>query len=63
MGKVGRKADTAKGKSLALHENTVLSAVVLSEEGEIPFNDWKKREPKKASQEGDLVKPLEDESR
>ncbi|KAI4547579.1 hypothetical protein MG293_004134 [Ovis ammon polii] len=33
------------------------------EEAEIPFNDWKKREPKKGSQEGDLVKPLEDESR
>lgn len=62
MGKVGRKADRAKGISLALHENTVLSAVVLSEEGEIPFNDWKTREPKKVSQEGDLVKPLEDES-
>ena len=61
MGKAGRKADAAKGLSLVLYENTVLS-VVFSEEGEIPFNDRKKREPKKASEEGDLVKPLEDKS-
>ena len=62
MGKVGRKADTAKEISLVLYANTVVSGVVLSEGGAIPFNDWKKREPKKVSWEADLVKPLEDES-
>ena len=49
MGKVGRKADTAKGIPLVLYANTVVSVVVLSEGGAIPFNDWKKREPKKVS--------------
>lgn len=62
MGKVGRKADTAKGKSLALHENTVLSAVVLSEKRN-SLQRLEEERTKERPQEGDLVKPLEDESR
>ncbi|KAI4577718.1 hypothetical protein MJT46_003553 [Ovis ammon polii x Ovis aries] len=56
------------GRSLTVPSADLTSDLTLQwarpmEEAEIPFNDWKKREPKKGSQEGDLVKPLEDESR